>query len=246
MAIVKIAHRGYSERFPENTMASFSAAVEAGADMIELDVHLSADNRLVVIHDDEIDRTSNGKGLVKTMTLSELRQFDYCYRFKGTGRHEIPLLDEVLEQFSTQVGVNIEIKNIPQHYQGIEQHLSVLLKKKDFIEKTVVSSFDHEALATLKGILPGVRTGLLYDKKYAAFRFDLRRLGCWSIHPDISAMDEDDILFARSLGVKVFPWVAKKKSQLDRIIASGLADGIMVNDLSLFSDKKNENENQSK
>ena len=94
---LKIAHRGYSERYPENTLLAFRRAMEVGADMIELDVHLSRDAYLVVLHDDYIDRTSNGSGMVRNFRLEELRSYNFNYGMKEFGFIKIPLLEEVID-----------------------------------------------------------------------------------------------------------------------------------------------------
>ena len=105
------AHRGFSAQYPENTMASFEAAVQAGAHMIELDVTLSRDEEVVVIHDDTVDRTSDGSGPVRAFTLRELKQLDagrwFQPRFSG---EKIPALKEVLAAFKDRIWINIEIK----------------------------------------------------------------------------------------------------------------------------------------
>lgn len=110
--IMVIAHRGFSGQAPENTLASFQKAVELGSDMIELDVRFSKDGQVVVIHDDTIDRTTNGRGKVADYTLKELKQFDagswFAPQFSG---ERIPTLKEVLELVKGKVLVNIEIKD---------------------------------------------------------------------------------------------------------------------------------------
>ena len=113
---VKIwSHRGANEYAPENTMEAFEKAVELGADGVELDVHQTADNEIVVIHDERLDRTSNGRGFVKNYTLNELRKFDYARdsKFKGQKHYEIPLLKEVFELLKpTDLSINMESSSI--------------------------------------------------------------------------------------------------------------------------------------
>ena len=232
--ILKIAHRGYSEKYPENTMPAFRAALEAGAHMIELDVHLTRDRELVVIHDDFIDRTSNGKGRVGDMDLSALREFDYSFKFPGLGPCEIPLLIDVIELVRGRAMLNIEIKNLPSHYPGIEAAVATLLKKTGFIGGAVVSSFDHFSLEEIKRIEPAVKTGMLYDSLWLSFNREAEILGCHSVHPSVDAFDEGQARQARSCGMKVYPWVAKDAETLKRLAGTGLVDGVMVNELDLF------------
>lgn len=94
--MIKLAHRGYSEKYPENTMIAFVEAIEGNFDGIETDVHLTKDNRLVLIHDEKINRTSNGKGYVKDLTYDELCKYNFNYHFKEY-KEKIPLLEELLD-----------------------------------------------------------------------------------------------------------------------------------------------------
>ncbi|HOO73543.1 MAG TPA: glycerophosphodiester phosphodiesterase family protein [Spirochaetota bacterium] len=233
--VLKIAHRGYSEKYPENTMPAFKAALDAGADMIELDVHLSRDRKLVVIHDETIDRTSNGSGRVGDMSLAELRKFDYRHTFREKGPCDIPLLEDVIELVKGRAGLNIEIKNLPSHYRGIEEILAGTLKKTGFLDDALVSSFDHFSLEEIKRVEPAVKTGMLYDSLWLSFNREVDILGCFSVHPSIDSFYPEQARWAREHGMKVFPWVAKDRETLNMLVGSGLVDGVMVNDLDLFA-----------
>ena len=159
-----IAHRGASSRAPENTMASFRKAVELGADAIELDVHRSKDGYLMVCHDERVDRTSNGKGYIKDFTLRELKSLDagrwIGEEFKG---ERMPLLEEVLELvLKNNILLNIELKNGPIFYEGIERDVINLVKNYGLVDETIISSFNHYSLLQVKGIEPRIKTGILY------------------------------------------------------------------------------------
>lgn len=149
-------HRGNPDEFPENTLASFRSAVELGVDLIECDVHMSSDGRLVVIHDHSLERTTNGSGLVMQHEWDDLRRLD-------AGRGErLPLLDEVIEiARSAGCGLAIEIKQLPFQYPGMERRVVDELRAADFIEHTCVISFFHPALPLLKSIEPRLQVGLL-------------------------------------------------------------------------------------
>ena len=116
-------HRGYSGKYPENTMLAFQKAMEAGAEGIELDVQFSKDGKLVVIHDETLDRTTTGKGLVRDYTLDELKALDASYIYKGQyGVNQIPTLCEVLDYMSDKDAfTNIELKTGVYEYEGIEE-----------------------------------------------------------------------------------------------------------------------------
>ncbi len=230
----KIAHRGYSERYPENTLLAFQKAIEAGADMIELDVHLSRDGELVVIHDDDISRTSNGYGLVMDTPLSELKKLDFSYKFPHFGHVSIPALGEVFDLVKGKIMVNVEIKKLPMNYKGIEEKLVELIRVKGVADQVIISSFDHYSLLKVKVLFPEIRTGMLYVAVWTCFERELEALKAYSVHPHVDAAYAEQLKWAHDNGYKVYPWVAGSREELTRLIGSGHVDGIMVNDLELF------------
>ncbi len=150
-----VAHRGYSGRYPENTVSAFEAAIEAGADMIELDVCLTKDRVPVVIHDQTLERTTDGHGLVSEVTLSELKKLDagswFSPEFKG---ESIPTLEEILLQIRGKILVNIEIK--PESYESagpddaIEKQICIMVEKFGMAESVLISSFEHSFFPRIK------------------------------------------------------------------------------------------------
>ncbi|HON79306.1 MAG TPA: glycerophosphodiester phosphodiesterase family protein, partial [Spirochaetota bacterium] len=233
---LKIAHRGYSELYSENTLPAFQKAIEYGADMIELDVHLTKDGVPVVIHDNDIERTSNGKGDVSRFSLKELRQFDVDFKkTSGDSFVPIPTLEEVIDLVKGKIQLNIEIKNCPHRYKGIEEAVASLLTAKEFIPDTIVSSFDHFCLLTIKKIEPEIKTGMLYDSVWITFQEEVRALDIFSLHPSIDAFDLEQARWAKQSGYRVYPWVARSRETVAWIAESGLADGVMVNDLAFFT-----------
>ena len=150
-----VAHRGYSGRYPENTASAFEAAIGAGADMIELDVCLTKDRIPVVIHDQTLERTTDGHGLVSEFTLSELKKLDagswFSPEFKG---ESIPTLEEVLFQIRGKISVNIEIK--PESYESagpadaIEKQICIMVEKFGMNESVLISSFEHSFFPRIK------------------------------------------------------------------------------------------------
>jgi len=236
---MKIAHRGYSEKYPENTIEAFDAAIKAGAHMIELDVHLSSDNNVVVIHDDYIDRTSSGTGMVKNMTLKELRSFSYNYTFDKKISVKIPLLNEVLDLCKGKCEVNIELKNLPVLYDGLEEYVVEIVKKCNSMDNVLVSSFDHYAINKIKTIAPELRIGMLYDALWMCFKDEVDKLDPYSVHPNVDVIYPEDMMWCQRKGIKVFPWVAKSKVEMNRIINEEYISGIMVNELTLFDGYSN-------
>lgn len=138
------AHRGASGYAPENTLAAFEKAVELGADGVELDIQLTKDDEIVVIHDEKIDRTSDGEGWVKDYTLEELRGFNYN-RTKPEYEHaDIPTMREVFELLKpTGLFINIEIKMGVFFYEKIEEKILALTKEMDMEDRVCYSSFNH-------------------------------------------------------------------------------------------------------
>ncbi len=158
-----IAHRGGAAYAPENTLAALNNAIKIGADYSEVDVHLSSDGHVVVIHDDLLERTTDGEGLVKDMTVARLKELDagswFSEEFKG---EKIPTLEEVLDTAKGKIGVVIEIKNGPYFYEGIEQKVIDLVEEKNMEKDVIIISFDHECIKTVNSIAPFIATGVLY------------------------------------------------------------------------------------
>ncbi len=165
------AHRGVSAHFPENTKAAFYAASKLPIAGIELDVHVTADGELVVIHDETIDRTSNGSGYVKDFTLQQLRAYDYGSWFAAQFQGEsIPTLGEVLELFvATHHRINIELKTDVFPYEGIEALVLKEIATHQMTERVIISSFNHESLQTVYQMAPYIETAALFAEVLVDF-----------------------------------------------------------------------------
>lgn len=157
------AHRGASGYAPENTMAAFEKAVEQGADGIELDVQMSKDGELVVIHDETLERVSNGTGWVKDFTYSKLIKFNYNRTHPEYERAQIPTLEEVYELIKpTGLTVNVEIKTGVVLYPEIEERVVELTERMGMLERVIFSSFNHYTVQKIKEINVQAKTGMLY------------------------------------------------------------------------------------
>jgi glycerophosphoryl diester phosphodiesterase len=161
-----VAHRGASGAAPENTMAAFRKAVQAGADMIELDVRLTDDFHLVVHHDRDVKRTTNGKGRIWDRTLQQLRTLSAGSWFSDKFATErIPTLREVMEfLLPTRVNLNIEVKTDgdPRKHTHLAECVVLIILEKRFEDRVLVSSFDHKFLKRLHELYPAISTGALY------------------------------------------------------------------------------------
>ena len=205
--LLRVGHRGAKGHAPENTFASFNLAVEMGVNAVETDVHLSKDGEVVLIHDHSVDRTTDGRGFVKDMTLLELKQLDagswYDARFAG---QRIPTLSELLEWARDRVGVAIEIKNGPIYYPGIAEKVVRLLKDHGMELQAILISFDHLVLREAKMIAPEVATGILYVGRFVNEPGAARAAAADALHPNWAFVTPDLVENAHAAGLAVSPW----------------------------------------
>lgn len=212
-------------------MASFEHGLELGADWVELDVHLSRDEALVVIHDETLDRTTNGHGLVRDHTLAELRTLD-----AGDGQ-SIPTLEEVLVWARGRgVIVDIEIKNAPIYYEGIEQRVAVTLDRFAMTEQVIVISFDHAAVKRVKALDERITTGVLYACRPADAGVGLARAAdADALLPQWAYVTREDVDAAHAAGLAVAPWATSDPEVMRRLIACGV-DAIGTNHPDILRD----------
>ncbi|MFD1676278.1 glycerophosphodiester phosphodiesterase [Alicyclobacillus fodiniaquatilis] len=160
------AHRGASQTAPENTLAAFRQAIALGATALELDVQLSADGHVVVIHDAMLNRTTNGHGLVRDHTLEELRALDAGSWFSPAFAHEqIPLFEEVLDLAKGTCLLHVELKHGPIVYPELEARVIEQVKAHGMQDQALLMSFDHVAIARAKGLAPEIRACVTYNAR---------------------------------------------------------------------------------
>ena len=210
-------HRGASSIEPENTMKAFQQAFEDGADGIEFDVRLTADNQMVIIHDSLINRTSNGIGLVRKKTYQELLEFDF-----GKGE-KIPLLEDVLKKFGNQKWLNIEIKE-----QGYEKQLLELLDKLKIIKKYVISSFDISVIQKIKELNSEIPTAFLYDAVRINLQDLISKSHCDGIHPKHTFVNRRLFSEARYYRLAVRAWTVDSQRKAWKLTKLGI-NGIITN-----------------
>ena len=156
------AHRGASRYAPENTLPAFALAAEQGADGVELDVHLTRDDQLVVIHDETLERTTDGAGWVKDCTLAQLQALSAANGMDGFAGTRVPTLRQVLEQLRpTGLLVNIELKTSVIWYAGIEQKTLELVRDLGMADRVIYSSFNHYSIQQVRARDPSARTAYL-------------------------------------------------------------------------------------
>lgn len=223
-----IAHRGASAHAPENTLAAFRKAMEARADGIELDVHLSADGMVVVIHDADLSRTTNGSGKVHQTTLAELQKLD-------AGGEPVPLLEEVLQILDDNTFLNIELKG---NHNQLPAEVVQLVEKYKKESQVVYSSFNPRLLKKLNQIAPQSAVGLLllpgFPGKLIQSIFETR-LNLWSLHPHFSMVDKPYMRRAKQKGLRVFTYTVNHPEDVKRLLNDGI-DGIITDNPSAVAD----------
>jgi glycerophosphoryl diester phosphodiesterase len=224
-----LAHRGASGHAPENTMAAFRLAEQLGADGFELDVQVTRDGVPVVIHDELLDRTTNGRGLVLHHTLAEIRALDagswYGSAFVG---EKIPTLEEVLLTFGKRMLLNIELKNSYHHMPELEEKTIALIRKYHIEKSVVVSSFHHGSMQRVHQLAPDIPTALLYDCCLVDAVGYAKRLGASALHPFYATVREELIEEAHREGIEVGVWTVNEPDAMERMIAINV-DAIITN-----------------
>jgi glycerophosphoryl diester phosphodiesterase len=225
-----IAHRGASSEAPENTLAAFKQGLEIGADGFEFDVHMSKDGELVVIHDETVDRTTNGSGWIKDMTLSELKALDAGSWFDCSfNKEKIPTLKQVLELISDKSElINIELKSGLVIYPDIEHKVIGTLREFNVMDKTIISSFNHYSLRTVKEVESQVKTGILYMEGLVGPWIYARRVPADALHPASYLAVPEIVRSAQDAGLSVNVWTVDTADDMMRMVSSGV-DAVITN-----------------
>jgi glycerophosphoryl diester phosphodiesterase len=231
-----LGHRGASKVAPENTLSAFQLAVKLGADGVELDAKLSADGQVVVIHDQNVDRTTEGTGLVRELTLKELRELDagkkFSPQFKG---EQIPTLDEVFRGIEGKAIINVELTNYATPGDDLLVKVAELVKKHDISDQIMFSSFLPGNIRRIKKLLPDVPAGLLAPKGLlgALSRSWIGRFYSPDlIHPYFTDVDEGFIQLQHTHKRGVNVWTVDDPKTIRKMIDLGV-DGIITDDVSM-------------
>jgi len=222
-----IGHRGASADAPENTIAAFELALEQGADGFELDVHLSADGQPVVIHDFTLERTIDGAGPVIGHRVRELKRLDaggwWGRRFRG---QRVQTLQEVLERFRDRARFWIELKGGSALYPGIEERVVSMVEIYEVVDRALVQSFDHAAIARVRTLNREIPVGALV----AQASLDpglLRPEAVSAICPVAEVLSEDLFGEIRRAGLDCYVWTVNEPAQMDRLVEWGV-NGIIT------------------
>ncbi len=218
------AHRGFSGKYPENTMIAFRKAVEIGVDGIELDVHLTKDNEIVIIHDENVKRTCGGDGLVKDMTLAELKKLDASSTFKGVyGKNEIPTLREYFELVKcTDVITNIELKTGVYEYPTIEKRVVDLVREYGLEKKIIFSSFNHFTVKRCEEIAPDIKRGFLTGDWLVDFGKYTKERNVQCCHPWHITLSQAVVDEMHAAGCEINTWTVNEYEDIERLSLMGV------------------------
>ena len=218
--VIRIGHRGAAGYEPENTLRGFERAVQLGADMVELDVHICASGELVVIHDDTVDRTTDGSGRVGDMTLDELKVLDV-----GDGE-KVPTLDEVFSAMQGRAAVDVELKGLGTAEPVYELVDGLVRHRKWGLSEILVTSFDWGMLEEMRSLSDRIRLGpLIYKEPFRALRF-APEIRAHSVNPFHESVDAGYVREAHRLGLAVYPWTVNEAADIERVKGLGV-DGVI-------------------
>ncbi|MCC3144969.1 glycerophosphodiester phosphodiesterase [Halanaerobium sp. Z-7514] len=230
--ILNIAHKGACGYYPENSLLAFERAVEMGCDAFEIDVQLSRDGKLVVFHDEELDKVSNGSGFLKDYTWAELKRLEIRdnNEERKYGVQKILSLEELLKMLQkNDIILNLELKNDLFDYPGMEAKVCQMLKKYQMVERVIVSSFNHYSLKRFAKLCPEVDLGILYmttlikPERYADFLdFEIR-----SLHPAAKTLNKEVVEGIKAAGYEIYPYTVNAKKELKKMIELEV-DGIIT------------------
>lgn len=220
------AHRGASDVAPENTLAAFRAAIEADADGIELDVTRCLTGEIVVIHDDTLDRTTNGSGPVASIPFYALRELDAGSWFAPEYASErIPTLREALDLVGHRLRIQIEIKGRDLRGNGIEEEIAEAIRARGLEERVLIISFNPMSLIRMKRVAPELQRGLLYGPDlpiYLARAWARPMVAPHALHPHYSTITEDVVRRARRRGYRINAWTVDTPEAMRRMIDVGV------------------------
>ena len=232
--MVNIAHRGASGHAPENTMEAFQKGVEMKSDYIEIDVQMTKDGELIVIHDTTVDRTTDGTGKVGDLTLEEFEQLDAGSWFsEAYAGEEVPTFEEVLDAFRGKTGILIELK-APELYPGVEEKIANALIERNMSKpnnnKIIIQSFNHESMKKSKELLPNLSHGVLTGGSWANVTEEqLAQFAAYAdyFNPTMNIVTHELVSDVHEAGMDIFPYTSRTQEQAWRLFDLNV-DGIIT------------------
>lgn len=239
------AHRGFSGKYPENTMLAFKKAVEAGCDGIEMDVQLTKDLIPVIMHDENVDRTTDGTGRICEMNYYELCRLNCSYpdKFQDTFAPEkIPTLEEFLQwmaEEATEIVTNIELKNSVYYYAGMEDIVIAMIRKYHLEDRIILSSFNNASVELCGQKAPEIARGFLVESRVENAGPYVKACNAHYYHPDLKTLKEEDVRNCAQSGVGVNVWTVNETEDIERMKKWGV-NAVITN----FTDRAREVEDQ--
>jgi len=258
-AVIFIGHRGAAGEAPENTLAAFQRALDVGVDVVELDVHLSKDDELIVMHDPRLERTTDGSGAIREFTLAELARFNAAAKYSGMrdyAAQRIPTLQQVLDLVGTRVGMLIEIKldASGKRYPGIEQKVVEVVRRNHAVRTTTIGSFDFATLQEIQRIEPQLKRTAFISTAYlgkmgmksktpADIAADITASSAQAVGVEKSYLSEPLITAFKQAGLAVGAWTVDDFVEMWKLIDLGV-DTITTNRPNLLIEKYRQGRNQ--
>lgn len=222
-----VGHRGAMGHAPENTMASFRKAREMGSEFVECDVHISKDGKCIVIHDESVERTTDGQGLIRDLTLSQIRKLDAgswaAKEFKG---ERVPTLQDLLlwaklhtSRRGFQMGIAIEIKNEPVRYDRIEERVIKAVEDCGMESRVILISFDHGVVKRAKAVNSKISAGILYNRSIEDPLRRARELGADALFPRRHLVTKDLVRKAHARGLAVATWTVNDPREMRKLLS---------------------------
>lgn len=211
MNILKIAHRGAKAYEPENTLQAFQKALDLNSDGIELDVHLSSDGHIIVMHDETIDKMTNGKGDINTYTLAELKSFLIADKL------QIPTLNEVFDLVDKKCFINVELKNADTSRQVVSLIEKYIAEEGWDYSHFIVSSFDWNALKEVQNLNSNIPIGVLTEENLDTALAFAETIKTKAIHPDFQLLNKEKVLQIQEKGFLVFPWTVNSEEDIQKV-----------------------------
>jgi glycerophosphoryl diester phosphodiesterase len=220
----KIAHRGASGEYPENSLLAFAKAIEARADMIELDCQLTRDGHVVIFHDERLHRITGARGSLRDKTLEQLKALDIGqWRKKSYKGERILTLEEAIDAVAGNVDLCIEIKSFPDSLPGIELKLLFILSHYDYLDHTLISSFDYRILARVRELAPEVAIGVISGSRVKEDPFEAAsRLGAISINVQKELASRAFLRRAWDSGLDVYVWTVNDIREMEEFASLGV------------------------
>ncbi|WP_264536003.1 glycerophosphodiester phosphodiesterase [Flavobacterium sp. N1736] len=209
--MLKIAHRGAKGYEPENTLKAFQKALDLNADGIELDVHLSADGHIIVIHDETIDKMTNGKGFVNTLSLPELKSFLI------KEKHQIPTLNEIFDLVNKKCLINIELKSAETFTKVVDLIEEYVSEKNWNYDHFIISGFDWNALKKVHNLNSNIPIGVLTETDLDLALAFAETIKAKAIHPYYHLLNQENVNHIQKKGFLVLPWTINIDEDIQKI-----------------------------